>query len=897
MFSDLLYRLRALFRRNTVEDELDDELGFHLEKERKKYVAAGLKPEEADRRARVALGGLDQVKEECRDMRGVNVVENLIQDLRYAARTLPRSATFTTIAILSLALGIGATSAVFSIADALLLRPLSVPRPNEVVTLISSAPGVRIGGQSGISYPDYADLRDQNRSFNGLIAFTYLRMGVVEKPNDLPTLKQAMAVSGNYFRDFEVEPALGRSFSAEEDRVPGRNAVAVLSYRAWEEDFASDPKIIGRNLRMNDVEFTIIGVAPQSYIGSDPFLHPHIYIPIMMLPRVASWGESAIRQRNLRRFTVKGRLKPGTSMATAAAEMATLGNRLAGAYPDTNMNRGFVVRTEFQARAAQWPQNVALSAMLLGISILVLMAACANVASLLLGRAGARSREIAVRLAIGAGQRRLVQQLLTESSILALAGGAFGLLLANLGVRYLSNVVSFSTDLPQYLSFRLDHRVLVFSFVATITSAMVFGLAPAIRSVRAGMVPSLKAGDTGGSAGRTWGRSALVAGQVGVTLILLCGEALFIRTFQSTAFASPGFRTDHLVMMSFDPTFVRYTPEKTSEFYRALVERARLLPGVNHAALSQMTPTEFVPPSASVLPEGAQSLPGEESHSAYTYTVSDQYFETIGTPVVRGRGFRATDTSTSPRVAVINEVFASSYWPNTDPIGKRFRLGGRSGPWIQVIGVAKTTWYAFVGEDRTAFFYLPLAQNPQAGMTLIVETTAADASGSVGPLRKLVESIDPRQPVFNVRTMREYYQRQSLQTLRLVVQLVGTMGLLGLSLSLIGLYGLMAYSVGRRTREIGIRMAIGAGRLDILRMVLRQGLTLAFIGMGFGLVGSLGLVEVIRAVFTRLQERGLFDPWTFIFVPLALLAVTMLASYIPARRAAGIDSNRALHYE
>jgi len=437
----------------------------------------------------------------------------------------------------------------------------------------------------------------------------------------------------------------------------------------------------------------------------------------------------------------------------------------------------------------------------------------------------------------------------------------------------------------------------MFSLAATVLSALLFGLAPAIRSVRAGLVPALKAGETGGSVGRTWGRSALVAGQVAVTLMLLCGEALFIRTFQSTPFANPGFRTDRLAMMSFDPTLVRYTPEQTGEFYRTLLERARRLPGVNHAALSQMTPTEFVPPLAIILPEGVESLPGRESRSAYTYTVSDQYFETMGTPLVRGRGFRATDAAASAQVAVINEVFASTYWPNSDPIGKRFRLGDRGGPWVEVIGVAKTTWYAFVGEDRAPFFYRPLAQNPQAGMTLMVETAAANAGNLLGALRTLVASVDPRQPVFNIRTMHEYYRRQSLQTLRLVVQLVGTMGLLGLSLAVIGLYALIAYSVSRRTREIGIRMAIGAGRLDILRMVLNQGLRLALLGTAAGLAGSLGLVHGIRALFTRLAERGIFDPWTFLFVPLALVAVTMLASYIPARRAAAIDPNRALHYE
>jgi putative ABC transport system permease protein len=809
---------------------------------------------------------------------------------------LRNSPTFTVIGILSLALGIGITSAVFSVADALLLRPLPVPRSSEIATISSTAPGVRAAA-GAVSYRDYADLRDQNKSFQGLIAFAYLRAGIAANPTAPPQVKEVLAVSGNYFRVFEVEPALGRGFSSEEDRVPGRNAVAVLSYTTWEQAFSADPKVIGRTIRLNDREFTIIGVAPRTFIGTDASIHPDLYIPIMMLPQVTAWGGSAISQRDSRSFTVKGRLKPGTSLAQAAAEMDTLGRRLAGAYPDTNRNRGLLVRTELQARAAQAPQRLALSAMLLGIAGLVLLVACANVASLLLGRAAVRSREMAVRLAVGARPSRLVRQLLTESLLLALAGGALGLLLAKFGVSYIASVVSFSTDLPQYLSFRLDQRVLAFNFVVAVMSALAFGLAPAIRGARTDLVSSLKTGPGNGSGGRTGIRSALVVGQVALALMLLSGEALFIRTFQSMGLASPGFRTDHLAMMSFDPSLVRYTSEQTGKFYRTLIERARGLPGVNHAALSRMTPTEFIPPSASVAPEGFKFPPDRENDSVYTYTVGDQYFETIGTPLVSGRGFRVTDDSTAPRVAVINEVFAEKYWPGVNPVGKRFRLGDRTGPWVEVVGVAKTTWYAFVGEDRAPFFYLPMAQNPQVAMTLMVETATPDAAGAIGPLRHLVHSIDGRQPVFNVRTMSEYYPRQSLQALRLVVQLVGTMGLLGLSLALIGIYALVAYSVSRRTHEIGIRMAIGAGRLDILRLVLGQGLTLALVGAGLGLAGSVGMIRGIRTLFTRLQERGIFDAWTFVAVPLALIAVAVVASYIPARRAAAIDPNRALHYE
>jgi predicted permease len=628
-------RVRSFLRRKDVERELDEELQFHLDRHIEEQIANGLAPQDARLAALRAIGGLSLRKEECRDMRRVSLIENLIRDVRYGARTLRGSPAFTAVAILSLALGIGATSAIFSAADALLLRPLPVPRANQVVTIHGSSPDARF---EGLSYPDFTDLRDQSRSFRDLVAFLYLRAGMADKPNASPELRQAAAVSDNYFRTLEVEPALGRSFSPEEDSVPGRNAVAILSYDAWTRKFLGDPKILGRTIRLNGIEFSIVGVAPETFPGTDMVIHPDVYIPIMMLPRVAAWAASTIGQRDARAFTVKGRLKPGIGLATAAAETAALARRLSDAHPDTNLNRGLIVQTELQTRAAQAPPRVALSAMLLAIAGLVLMVACANVASLLLGRASARSREMAVRLAVGAGPGRLVQQLFTEGLILALSGGVFGLLLAGLGIGYLSSVVS-PTDSPVYLSFRLDQRVLLFSLTAAVMSALIFGLAPAIGATRIDLVPALKTGAVNPSCGRAWGRRALVVGQVTLTLMLLCAATLFVRTFQATAFANPGFRTDHLAMMSFDTTFTRYTPEQTAQFYRTVVERARQLAGVNHAALAQMTPTEFIPPSARIAPESFQFPRGKDSDSAFTYTVSDQYFETIGTPLLRAEAF------------------------------------------------------------------------------------------------------------------------------------------------------------------------------------------------------------------------------------------------------------------
>jgi predicted permease len=821
----------------------------------------------------------------------------LLRDIQYAFRILRKAPGFTAVAVLSLALGIGVNSSMFSLADALLLRPLPVPSAGRIVTVSDSAPDLAIGTLGGMSYPDYVDLRDKNESLEVLTAATYTFVGMAEQPDALPQLQLAQTVSGNFFRVLEIEPALGRTFSVDEDRVPGRDAVAVLAYDTWEQHFSADPKIIGRRIRLNDVEFTIIGVTPKKFTGTYPVVHPELYIPMMMLARVGPAGNpNPFEHRDNRIFTLKGRLKPGVSLAQANAEMVTIASGLAAAYPNTNRNHGVIVRTEVEARVAASPLNAAFIVMLLAVSGLVLIIACANVANLLLSRSQARTREMAVRLAIGASRRRLIGQLLTESLILALAGGGLGLFAALYGADYF-NKLRFSSDLPVSIIVHLDQRVLVFSLIAAMLSALLFGLAPAIRSAKTDLVPALKTGEASGWRRRTLGRNALVIAQVALSLVLLSAATIFVRTLNHVAKSNPGFRTDHLLMMSFDPSLLHYSAEKTSAFYRTLTERALQLPGVTNAALSLNVPFDGASVAANnIAPEGYQFPKGKESDSVFCDIVGERYFDTMGTPVVRGRAIEATDTATAPRVAVINEFMAEQYWPHQDPIGKRFRILGTDGAWVQVVGVAKNGTYLAFGEPRLSFFYLPMTQQPPTRMALLVETPG-DAASLTQPLRNLVRSIDAHQPVYHVHTMREYYQTQGLQALRLLVNLVGGMGLLGLSMALVGLYSLVSYSVSRRTREIGIRMAIGAQGLDILRIVLRQGAMLALIGVGLGLAGSFGVLRLIRAAFSRLQEDSIFDPWTFIAVPAALLAVTLLASYLPARRAAAIDPNRALRYE
>ena len=821
----------------------------------------------------------------------------MLADVQYAFRILRKTPGFTAVAVLSLALGIGANSAMFSVADAVLFRPLPIPEASRVVTVSDTAPDFPVGAFGNLSYPDYADLRDKNKSFEELAAFRYTFVGMAEQPDALPQLRIAQTVSGNFFRMLAIQPVLGRGFSVEEDRVPGRDAVAVVSYDTWEQQFSADPKIIGRGIRLNDIEFTIIGVAPKTFTGTELLVHPELYLPMMMLPRVLPTGSpNPLERRDDRTFTVKGRLKPGVGLTQANAEMAAIGSSLAAAYPKTDRNHEVLVRTEVQARRAQSPLNASLTVMLLAVAGLVLIIACANVANLLLSRAQSRSREMAVRLAIGASRQRLIRQLLTESLFLSLAGAALGLFVAQYGAEYF-NSLRLSGDLPVSLIVRLDPRVLMFSLLAAALSTLLFGLAPALRSAKIDLVPALKAGESVSWRRRTFGRNALVIGQVALALILLSTATIFVRSMRAMILGNPGFRTDHLLIMAFDPSLVHYTPEKTRSFYKTLVERSLQLPGVTNAALSLAVPFDGATiASDNIAPEGYQFPKGKEYDAVLCNIVDEKYFDTMGTPVVRGRAIQATDIATSPRVAVINEFMAEHYWPKQDAIGKRFRVLGADSAWVQVVGIAKNSTYVSFGEPAMPFLYQPLAQNPPARMSLLVETSG-DAATLTEPIRNLVRSIDPHQPMYNVRTMREHYRTQGLQALRLVVNVVGAMGLAGLGMALVGLYGLVSYSVSRRTREIGIRMAIGAQGLDILRVVLRQGMTLAVIGVALGLAGSVGVGAMIHSAFAGLQKGGVFDPWIFIALPVALLGVTMLASYVPARRAAAIDPNRALRYE
>ncbi len=814
----------------------------------------------------------------------------MLQDLRFGIRTLRNHLGFTLVAMISLALGIGATAAMFSMADALLLRPLQVRHPSEVVTIHTTTPSNPYGG---VSYRDYLDLRDNNKTFAGLVGYELNPFAISTHPGASAQLKYGFFVTGNFFQALGVQPALGRAIRPDEDQVPGRDAVVVLSNLLWQQQFAADPSVIGRTIKLNGIDFTVVGVAPENFTGMDQYVRPALYVPQMMRLRLAgSLDNAVLEHRDWRSLTVKGRLLPGVTIAQAQAELAAIAKRLERAYPDTNHSTSLAVQTELETRIQMSPPDAQLVTMLMVLAALVLLVACANVANLLLSRARARGREIAIRLAIGAARFRLIRQLLTESLLMALGGGMLGILVAYSGVEFLGQI-RIPTDLPIVIAPTLDARVLLFALGASVLSVVLFGLAPALQATRTDLVPALKATASSGPAKRRlWGRNALVVGQIAVTLVLLVVASMVYRAFQHYIGNGPGFHTAHLLIMRFDPSLVRSDEAHVRQFYKYVRDRVPEVPGVEGATLSSAIPLSPGQDQSGVIPEGYQLPKGQETESVFNSTVDEHYFPTMGIDVLRGRGFLATDTPGTPRVAVVNQEMASRYWPNQDAIGKRFRLGDRNGPWVQVVGVARTTKYLWIAEPPMPFVYLPFAQNPKTQMSLITQSWG-DPASLAAPLREMVRQYDPSLPVFDVRTMEEFYRMRAVNVPNMLVSLVSAMGLMGLALAMVGLYGLVAYSVACRTREIGIRMAIGASQSSVLRLVLRQGLVLAGTGIVIGLALSALAGKAVMSAFYTARV----DAVSYVVVPLVLIAVTLIASSIPARRASLVDPTTALRFE
>ena len=822
------------------------------------------------------------------------MLETVWQDLRHGARMLAKNPGFSLIAVMSIAIGVGANAAMFSVADGLILRPLPVPAANELVTVSATTPTGDVRS-NGISYPDFADIRRRARSFEQLAATRGMITSLARQPDESAQGVNGLAVSANLFDTLRVQPVLGRTFLPDEDRVAGRDAVVVLSHETWVEKFGADPAILGREIRLTGAPFTVIGVMPEGFTGLNILQPAVFYVPLAMLPTLDVGARpDLLEQRDVRTLRVIGRLSPGVSLAQASQEIDLIARALQQDHPSTNERRGLLVRSEMNARMAEYAPLAGLSAILIGLALAVLLVACANVAGLLTSRAPVRAREIAVRLAIGGSRARLMRQLITETGLIAIAGAAVGVAL---GYGIVSSFRQFqiANDSGVRLIYELDGRALAVALTIATISALLSSALPSWRSTRVRDLSSTLRNTTtpAARAARLWGRHGLVASQIALTLVLLTVALSFYRAFEAEYGRGPGFRTDHIVLANLDPSLARYDQRQSDMFFRLLKERVAAVPRVTSVALTSSVPlTQDGTQSVAFVPEGAVLPPGISSLSVAVAGVDEGYFDTLGIRIESGRPIRATDTADAPRAAVVSRGMAARYWPGENPLGKRIRLVNDEGAWAEVVGVAADAKVRLFTATSTPFLYLPRLQHPSARATLLVRTET-ESEAAAAQVRTAILETDRQVPILGMRTMEAFYDANAKNLNRVVVRTIAGMGTMGLVLALIGLYGLTAYAVSRRTREIGIRIAVGAVPTSVLRMILRQGTLPSIAGVGFGILASIGVGDLVQSVFPNTGG----DLVTYLLIVPVVVAVVMLAAYIPARRASHIDPLLALRQD
>ena len=798
----------------------------------------------------------------------------LWSDVRYGLRLLARSPGFTAVAVLALALGIGANTLIFTFINARLLQPLPFRDPDRLVALWSVE---REGGVTwNVAHPDYLDWREQNRTFEELAALSegsYTLTGGQE-----PEWLIGRLASATVFAVLGVKPALGRGFLPEEDRL-GADRVVVLSHGLWLRRFAGNPGIVGQVVRLNQEPHTVIGVLPRGFrLGSADY---DVWVPLALDPAKAHRGNRFLQ--------VVARLKPGVTIAGAQAEITTIADRLASQYPNSNAHLGAEVDSlrELYVR----PFRPALLVLMAAVA-LVLLIACANVANLMLARAAARQKEIAIRAALGARRGRIVRQMLTESSLLSLAGGVLGLLLALWGARALH------ATLPQRMQSAeppgLDVVVLAFIVAVSLLTGIAFGLAPAWGVARADLHETLKEGGRSSAAGLRHGRlrAALIVSEVALAIVLLTGAGLLIKSFARLMAVAPGFRPENVLTMGVPLPRARYAePRQWRAFFEQALERIRALPGVRHAAATSLLPMNGSNTVWSFAIEGRpEPLPGQFPTAGYR-AVTPDYFRVMGIPLLRGRHLTEQDREGAPFAVIINEAMAGRYWPNEDPLGRRIQSRGTN-DWGTVVGVVGNIKFSGLEGQASPEMFWAHSQRPRSGIILVIRTASEPAALASG-VRAAIREVDRDQPVARIRTL-ESIVEESVAPRRITMLLLGTFAALALVLAGVGLYGVMSYLVAQRSHEIGLRMALGAQRGEVLGLVVRQGMVLAVIGAGIGLAGALALTRLMSTLLFGVTAR---DPVVFVAVPAALGVVALAASFFPARRASRVDPLVALRYE
>jgi putative ABC transport system permease protein len=821
---------------------------------------------------------------------------SFLQDIRYGCRMFGRNPGVSAVAILSIALGIGVSSAIFTLINGFLLKPLPVDEPDRLAAIYLTHPELR--RSTGFSYPDYLDYRDQSTVFSDLVGASGIVLSL--SSGERPELVHGQIATGGYFSGLGVKPAIGRMFLSEEERTPGTHPVTVLSHNFWQRRFGGDPGVLGETLRLNGQDLTVVGVAAEGFTGTQ-FMSwlPDLWIPIMMQGQVDRIRGESMDNRAARHLAVYGRLKPGVSLEQAETEMNTIARRLAEDHSRTNAGLNVRVTPGRRKTAPLLEIRDLLgmaSAAMLGMVALILLIVSANLANLLLARASDRRRETAIRVALGANRWRLIRQILTESTLLAVIGGACGLLVAVWLTEMFSKgmpVLEFPVvDLAYDL--KLDWRILGFTVFLCLSVAALSSIAPGLAAWRFQQASALgsRTGGADEGAGRWTTRNVLVISQVALSLILLTTGGLFLRSAYSAESIDPGFETDQTVMASMRLDLQGYDRIRGEQFYGRLLERVEALPDVASATLAYPLPLDESSKATRVAPEGYVPSGEQERVEIFYSTVGPKYFQTLGTPIVEGRGFDDRDREEAPRVAVINETMARRFWPNQSGIGKRFRIGREDGPHLQVVGVAKDGKYLAIGENPMPYFFVPLEQNYEARSKVVVRTHGNPAE-VMSSLRAEVRALDASLPLYGVKTMKQFMTR-SVGAPWGLAAIVAFLALLSVALSVVGVYGVVAYSVAKRTQEFGIRMALGAEKSDVLRLVIRQGFVVVLVGVVIGLAGAFG---VTRLMSSLLLDVGATDAVTFTCTTLLMVAVGVLAIYIPARRAAKVDPMVALRYE
>jgi predicted permease len=939
--SKTVRRLRFLFHRADFEGGMDEEMQFHLEMKMREFLATGLSPEEARRAALRSFGNVPLMKEDSREVWGWRWLEDLFQDLRFSIRLLAKAPGFTFVVIMSLALGIGANTAIFSLIDAVMLKMLPIKNPEQLRQVIWAAPsgppkvrlhssystgfcpddepGVDMG--CSFSYPTFEQVHDQSQAFSHV--FTYTWAGDLNVTvNGQAALAQGELVSGDYFSGLGIKPLLGRAITPADDQ-PGAPPVAVISYGYWERRFGADPSAVGKSVTMNGVPFMLVGITPPEFFGVQPGNSPLIWVPLrkktelnqargkLSAPKPRGLGPEVVLQAQaLSDFTrrdswwlrIMGRLKPGVSDAQARAELETIFRQsvavgLSPAPKPQDLPRLEMRPVNRGIETLRWQFSKPLLVLMTVVG-LVLLIACANVANLLLARGTARQKELAVRLALGAARQRLVRQLLTESVLLSLAGGAVGLLLAYWGSHLLVTLMSEGWQQIN-VSVGPGARVLGFTLGVSLLTGILFGLAPALRGTRVDLTPALKEnpGDLAIRPGRVrlgLGK-LLVVWQVAVSLLLVIGASLFVRTLVNLETLDVGFNRKNLLLFAIDPTKSGYSGQSLAAFYRDVQDRIEALPGVQSVSMSQHALISESYDSNDISIAGYKPKP-QERMDVGVLRVGPKFFETMRIPILLGRSIGLKDTESSPEVAVVSESFARHYFPGQSPVGRRFGFGDKNPSEIEIVGVARNAKYSSLQSDYDTgtTVYVASLQKPEALWQMNYEVrTAGHPMNWVSGIRRAVESIDKTVPLSNIKTQTEQIDETIIEQ-RLFAKLTGFFGLLALGLACVGLYGTMSYAVVRRTNEIGIRMALGAHRGRVLEMVLKESLLLVAVGIALGLPIAFAATRLVKSFLFGLTPT---DPATIFGSTLVLAAVAAMAGYLPARRAARVDPLVALRYE